>query len=250
MELHSIAIATVAYYLAGIISVSVGGASLVTIPLLIFLGMSGKAAIATNMFTLIFLSVSGAVGLREKIEPKYTGFIAVSVVLTAIGSLIGARYLIAFNEHMLEKFLAVIIFVFIPIFFLNKDLGIKERTGKASVLTLSSVGILVFMLGVYGGFFSGGYMMLLSYVLILGLGLDFLQTAVITKILNAFSSLAACMVFFGSDLIDMRIALPLSISISIGAFSGSKLALRKGTVWVRKAFITVAVLLAVKLLFL
>lgn len=249
MEIHNIIIASIIYYLAGIISVSVGGTSLATIPLLIFLGMDPKTAIATNMFTLVFMSLSGVIGFRKKIEWKHSNFILAAVFLTIVGSWLGAKLLIAFDEKILERFLAIIICIFLPVFLFNKDIGIEEKGRKSSAPGLLVSAFSIFLLGIYGGFFSGGYMLLLSYVLILGLGLNFLQTAGTTKILNFFSSLVACIVFLVNDLIDFRVAIPLAMAIFLGGLSGSKLAIRKGNIWVRKVFIIVACLLAVKLLF-
>ncbi|MDP8257960.1 MAG: sulfite exporter TauE/SafE family protein [Candidatus Aadella gelida] len=249
MEIHNIIIAAIIYYFAGMISVSVGGTSLVTIPLLIFLGMDTKTAIATNMFTLVFMSMSGVIGFRKKIEWSHSNFIFIAVLLTILGSWLGAKLLLNFNEEILERFLAVIICLFLPVFLLKKDIGIEERREESTLPRLIISSFAIFVLGIYGGFFSGGYMMLLSYVLILGLGLNFLQTAGMTKILNLFSSLVACLVFFANDLIDFRIAVPLGTAIFLGGLSGSKLAIRKGNVWVRKVFIIVAGILVVKLLF-
>jgi len=248
MDIQQLIFACVVYYIAGIISVSVGGTSLITVPILVSLGMDPKTAIATNMFALIFVSISGAVGFKEKIDIKHARFIGVLTILTILGSWWGANILIGFDESVLEKFLAVIICVFLPIFIFKKDLGIVKQDDKNSLVRFLVAGVFVFALGVYGGFFSGGYVLLLSYVLILGLGFDFLEAAGITKILNIFSSIVACIIFFRYGLIDFKVAVPLAIVIFFGGFSGAKLAIQKGNVWVRNLFVIMGICLAIKLL--
>lgn len=231
-----------------VIGVSVGGTSLITVPVLIWLGMIPKDAIATNMFALIFLSISGAVGFRKQMKPAHYRMIAVFSILTICGSFMGANLLLAVNEEMLKKAIAVIMCIIGSFFLFKKDLGIQERGKEISKFKFFSAGLSVFILGIYGGFFSGGYVTLLSYVLILFFGLNFLQVAFITKIFNLFSSSAACAFFYYHGLIDFSVGIPLAVSMSSGAFLGAKLAVMKGNPWVKKVFIIAVIVLAIKLL--
>jgi uncharacterized protein len=50
--------------------------------------------------------------------------------------------------------------------------------------------LLTFVLGIYGGFFSGGYVALLTAVFVAFFGMTFLEAVAVTKVLNLFSSLA------------------------------------------------------------
>ena len=107
----------------------------------------------------------------------------------------------------------------------------------------------IFILGIYGGFFSGGYVTLLSYAFVLIYGLTFLQAAFITKILNIFSSFAACLLFYYHGLIDFSVGVPLAVSVSLGACGGAKLAVAKGNLWIRNLFIIAVILSAARLFF-
>lgn len=228
---------------------SVGGTSLITVSVLISLGMISKNAIATNMFALIFLSISGAIGFRKEIKPTHYKMIVIFSILTICGSIIGANLILAINEDILKKVIAIVICVIASFFLFKKDLGVQERKEKISKMKFIAGVILIFILGIYGGFFSGGYVTLLSYVLILTFGLDFLQVAFTTKIFNIFSSLVACTLFYYHGLINFSVGIPLALSMSLGAFLGAKLAIVKGKAWIRNLFIIVAILLAIKLLF-
>lgn len=249
MSLIDIILICVLSFGVSIFSVSVGGTSLITVPLLVSLGMVSRNAVATNMFALIFLSLSGAIGLRREIrKDKYKIFVFLCV-LTVIGSLIGANLVLAIDPDILKKVIAIMICILSGSFFLKKSLGIQESEEKISKARFAIGTLAIFILGVYGGFFSGGYVTLLSYVLVLTFGLSFLQVAFITKIFNVFSSLAACAFFYYHGLIDFSVGIPLAFSMSLGALLGSKLAIQKGNIWVRNLFLIAVVLFAVKLLF-
>jgi len=145
--------------------------------------------------------------------------------------------------------IAIMICIMASSFLLKKDLGIQERKEKISRMKFFSGAVSIFILGIYGGFFSGGYVTLLSYVLILILGFNFLQVAFITKIFNIFSSLVACAFFYYHGLIDFSVGVPLALSMAAGAFLGTKLAIAKGTLWIRNLFIIAVLFLAIRLLF-
>ena len=249
MSLINIILICILSFVVSIFSVSVGGTSLITVPLLVSLGMVSRNAVATNMFALIFLSLSGAVGFRREIRKDQYKIFVPLCVLTVIGSLIGANLVLAIEPDVLKKIIAIMICVLSGSFFLKKSLGIQEAEEKIPKARFAVGTLTIFILGVYGGFFSGGYVTLLSYVLVLIFGLSFLQVAFITKIFNVFSSLMACAFFYYHGLIDFSVGIPLAFSMSLGAFLGSKLAIRKGNIWVRNLFLIAVVLFAVKLLF-
>ena len=248
MNVVSIIIVCFISFFVSAISVSIGGTSLIIVPVLIALGMVSRDAIATNMFALIFLSMSGAIGFRKEIKSTHYKMIAVFSILTICGSIIGANLILAINKSTLEKVIALMICIIAISFLFKKNLGIRAEEEKTPKMKFIVGAVLVFILGIYGGFFSGGYITLLSYILILIFGLNFLQTAFITKILNILSSLVACIIFYYHGLIDFSVGIPLAFSMSLGAFWGAKLAISKGNLWIRNLFIVVVILLAIKLL--
>ena len=248
MNFLGISIACLISFIVSVATVSIGGTALITVPVLIWLGIVTKDAIATNMFALIFLSIFGAVGFRKEIRPTHNKKIFLFLILTICGSLIGANLVIVIDENILKKVIAIIICIIAGAFLFKKDLGIREEKGKISKVKFFIGMLSIFILGIYGGFFSGGYVTLLTYILIVVFGLDFLQSALITKIFNIFSSLVACIFFFSHGLINFSVGIPLAISMSLGAFFGTKLAIAKGNLWVRNLFVTVVILLALKLL--
>ena len=229
-------------------SVSVGGTSLITVPLLISMGMVSKNAVATNMFALIFLSISGIIGFRKEMKPMQSKMFIILFLLTVCGSLIGANLVLAINKDILKKVIAIMVcFIAISIVF-KKNWGVEEKKHQISAIKFVIAGLLIFLLSIYGGFFSGGYVMLLGYVFISIFGFNFLQTAFVTKILKVFSALAACVFFYYHNLIDFKVGMPMAISMFFGGFLGSKLAIAKGNVWIRNIFIATAIALAIKLL--
>lgn len=248
MSLIVILALCIIYFVVGIFSVSVGGTTLVMVPLLIYAGMDIKTAIATNMLVLIFLSLSGMFGFRKEIKKQHLWWLFLFVIITLISSFLGAKLVLDINEDILKKIIAVIIVLVASTLFVKKEIGLKEND-DISIWKIVIGLILVFALGVYGGFFSGGYVTILTYVLILFFGLSFLQSAFDTKVINLFSSGIACVIFYLNDLIDFKLGLLFAIFISLGALLGVKFVIKNGNKWIRIVYIIAIIILAIKLLF-
>ena len=53
-------------FLSGVINTLAGGGSLITLPILIFLGLPPNVANGTNRVAIVFQSLSGAIGYKSK----------------------------------------------------------------------------------------------------------------------------------------------------------------------------------------
>jgi len=99
-----------------------------------------------------------------------------------------------------------------------------------------------------GGFFSGGYVTMLTAAFVVFLGMTFLQAVATTKVINVFSSGVATLVFLWRGVVDLKLGVILGITMFLGALLGSRIALFLSAIWLRRIFIAAVLCLAVKLL--
>jgi uncharacterized membrane protein YfcA len=104
------------------------------------------------------------------------------------------------------------------------------------------------LLGVYGGFFSGGYTTLMTVLCTVCFGLTMMESVAVTKPINLLSCVAASAVFFASGLIDLRVGIPLAAANLLGGWLGAHAALKGGDRFVRLLFLATVAVLAGKLL--
>ncbi|HEY6475080.1 MAG TPA: sulfite exporter TauE/SafE family protein, partial [Polyangia bacterium] len=104
------------------------------------------------------------------------------------------------------------------------------------------------LLGVYGGFFSGGYTTLMTVLCTVCFDLTMMESVAVTKPINLLSCLAASVVFFGGGLIDLRVGMPLAAANLVGGWLGAHAALKGGDRFVRVLFLVTVAGLAAKLL--
>lgn len=235
------------FFLTSFVGVITGGNSLVNVPALILFGVSPHVAVATNMFGLTFFSLSGAARFlraRDTI-PLRAGFISVLVALTLLASGLGALWMVRVESRTLQQVISAFMLI-VAVFMLGQQ---KLKLMPPAGPRMRGAGyILAFLLGIYGGFFSGGYVTMLTFVLVTFFALTWSESVATTKFVNFFSSLIATVVFYRQGLISLQLGIPLTLAMMLGAWLGASLAIRQGDVWIRRLFACVVVVLALKLL--
>ena len=234
------------FFLTSVVSVVTGSTSLITVPLMIAMGIEPHVAVATNMMALIFMSAGGSLPFARKgvIERR---LLPVSIGLTVVGSGIGALLLLRIPTRALQLTIVVAMIAVAVFSLLKRDYGSTElpvsdnRTITGYVIT--------FALAVYGGFFSGGYVTMLTAVFVVFFGLTFLRSVATTKVINIFSSAVAMAVFAWRGIVDYKLGIVLGMTMFVGALIGGQVALRLPGVWLRWVFLIAVVGLAAKMLF-
>lgn len=229
------------------VSVVTGSTSLVTVPVMIAFGIEAHIAVATNMMALIFMSVGGSLPFMGKGVLSRSRLLP-SVVLTIIGSGLGAFLLLSVPLKVLQITIAVAMIGVAIFSLLNKNLGEASHDAPASNVGVITGYAATFLLAIYGGFFSGGYVTMLTAAFVLLFGMTFLQAVATTKVINVFSSGVATLVFIWRGVVDLKLGVILGASMFLGALLGSRIALFLSTVWLRRIFIAAVLGLAVKLL--
>ena len=91
------------------------------------------------------------------------------------------------------------------------------------------------------------------YFLVFGfiniLGLNFLKASANARVLNFVSNISALVTFALSGNINYLIGIPVCILMILGAKIGTRLAINKGNKIIKPIFITMAMAVAVKMLF-
>lgn len=223
-----------------------GANSLITIPVMLGFGIDPRVATATNMLALTFMSVGGALPFIGK-GVFDTKRLPLFITLTLLSSAVGA-WLVTLVPAEAMSFLIAFFMLGVAVFVvLNRRAGV---TPKHQVSRGAAFGgyLATFLLGVYGGFFSGGYVTMLTTGFVALFGMTFMQAVATTKIINIFSSLIATAVYVWAGLIDWPLGIALSVIMFVGATLGGRLALKLNNEVVRQVFLVVVVALAVKTL--
>jgi len=235
------------FFFTSVLSVVTGSTSLITVPVMIGLGIEAHVAIATNMLALTLMSVGGSLPFmgRGVLSRRH---LPPSIILTLIGSGFGALLLLTVPVRGLQIVIGVAMISVAVFSLVNRKLGQATHDAPRSRGAEVAGYAATFLLAIYGGFFSGGYVTMLSTAFVVFFGMTFLQAVATTKVVNVFSSGIATLVFFFRGVVDLKLGIILGVSMFLGALLGSRIAMLLSAVWLRRIFIAAVLGLAVKLL--
>jgi uncharacterized membrane protein YfcA len=228
----------------GALGAITGGNSLINVPLMITVGMTPRQAVATNMFAVIFMTVSASARFARTWRPHARLLLPLGV-LTIITGVVGAQMAVKLPETVVKLVIGVSMAALVLFVALNKNRS--EVVAPTSARRLAGY-VGTALLGVYGGFFSGGYTTLMTVLCTVCFGLTMLEAVALTKPINLLSNGAASVVFFASGLIDLRVGIPLAAANLLGGWLGAHAALKGGARFVRLLFLMTVAALAAKLL--
>jgi len=242
MEILNVGLILITGVAAGFMNTLGGGGSLLTLPMLIFLGSPAAVANGTNRIALMVQNVVGVSNFRKKgfFYPKLGITLAVPAVF---GSLLGARFAISVPEELFQKILAIImIVVMILILTRPEKRFLKEIEGENLSTARLVVSIFVFFgVGLYGGFINAGvgFVIIVALTLITGMSLVKINSLKLFIVLIYVSS--SFIVFIIHGKVDWILGFTLAIGNALGAYLGSNFAVSKGDKWIR-IFIVIAIL--------
>jgi uncharacterized membrane protein YfcA len=214
---------------------------------MIAVGIEAHVAVATNMMALTFMSVGGSLPFMGRGVLSRSRLLP-SIVLTIIGSGLGAFLLLSIPLRALQITIAAAMIGVAVFSVLSKNLGRASHNAPASHVGVITGYVITFLLAIYGGLFSGGYVTMLTAAFVMLFGMTLLQAVATTKIINVFSSGVATVVFVWRGVVDLKLGVILGLSMFLGALLGGRIALFLSTVWLRRIFIAAVLGLAIKLL--
>jgi uncharacterized membrane protein YfcA len=233
------------FFLTSLISVVTGSTSLITVPVMIEFGIDPHVAVATNMMALIFMSLGGSLPFARKgVVARHV--LPLSITVTLVGSALGALLLLRVPVRALQLTIAIAMIAVAGFSLVRKNDGSSDH--PVSPARKATGYFATFILAVYGGFFSGGYVTMLTAVFVLLFGLSFLQSVATTKVINLFSSAVATLIFAWRGAVDYKLGAILGLTMFLGALVGGHATLRISPAWLRRIFIIAVAGLALKMI--
>ena len=253
MELWHYPVLLLLGVVVGFVNVTAGGGSLLTLPVMLFLGVPAPVANGTNRIAILAQMATGAVAFFRK---GYSDFrLSLTLAFAAVpgavaGAFVGAR----FEGVWFNRFIAMIMLIVMLTM-------IKQRKTPASapVQTLAQTPprkprlvlahVLMGVLGIYGGFIQVGAGFLFMPILHRTLGLDLVRVNMHKTFIITVYTLAALLVFAWQVELFWALGLSLGVGASIGAWLSAHVQVNRGEQFIRLVLYTVLALFIIRLLF-
>lgn len=231
---------------AGFLNVLAGGGSLLTLPVLIFLGLPASVANGTNRVAIFFQNIFAITGFkRQGIFPLRLALLCTLPALA--GSFIGARLAVDIDDQLFRKLLAGIMIGVLILTLIDPVRRFRIKVdhisrGRGVVLVIT-----FFLVGIYGGFVQAG----VGFIIISGLlvhGLDLVKINAVKVIVIFCFTIMALGVFAYHGQIDYGLGMALAVGNSAGGWIASHVAVSKGHDWIRRMVSLTVLIFALKLL--
>lgn len=227
-------------FLGAFIDSTVGGGGLITLPALMTLGMPLPMTLGTNKFAASCGAITSFLSFWQ------AGMVSKSalrlMIFSFVGSILGAKCVYYIPEQILKSIIvAALVAVAIYTYF-RKDWGDVPTAEKLSTGALIAAVFMSAFMGFYDGFFGPGTGSFLIFGFLF-LGFNFVTAAGNAKALNFASNIGAFIAFGAGGSVIWGYGLIMGPAMMLGAFCGSRLAIKKGASYVRPLFLIVTTVL-------
>ena len=240
-----------AAFAAGAINSIAGGGTLLTFPILIWLGLDAKVANGTSTVALWPGLFGGLFGYRRELENSSPILIRLGLT-SVIGGAFGAWLLILTPSPVFAQQVPFLI-LFATLLFMsngviNRRLRLGSLEGAPTRLWWTGAIVFQFFSAIYGGYFGAGNGILMLAAMGL-LGLNELHRANgIKNFLGICINSIAVLSFALAGLVVWRDALFMACGALAGGYFGASMAVRIGQVWVRRGVILIGLVIFVAML--
>lgn len=237
-----------AAFLAGFIDAIVGGGGLIQLPAMMIMlpNLPLQLILGTNKVASACGTLCAVWRYQKSLKINVRPYIP-AIIAAFIGSFFGAAATSYLSPHFMKP-MVLWLLIGVWLFFL-----IKPNFGSAQARVVSPKRIvfiaafLGFTIGFYDGFFGPGTG---TWFLVAGislLGLNFLNASAFAKILNLSTNVAAIISFASIGAVDWKLGLLLGLANIAGSLLGARLAIKKGSGFVRVFFLLVVGAMIIKL---
>ena len=229
MTLHTVLILLGTGVVGGLMASMVGGASVITFPVLLTLGLPPVVATASNLVAVSAGNFLAALTDRDQLPAFNRAFIGL-VLASVLGALLGAILLLATPARLFE-FLIPLLLGFATVLFAfagHITAWLRERArarGREWKMSVTSVPM-VLPISVYGGYFGAGAGTLLLGVLTIATEGDYRSANVAKNLVSSLNTLAASAWFISHGAVSWPQTLVMMAGCLVGGFCGAHLARR------------------------
>lgn len=216
---------------AGTINAVVGSGTLVTFPILIALGIAPVMAVVSNAMGLIAGGVAGVWGYRRELVGMGHNLVRL-IPASVVGGITGAYLLLHLPESVFKVVAPMLIVVALVLVIFQPKLqrSIAKRRSAGGVTSRHDAAMvaLVFLAGVYGGYFVAAQGVLLVAILGIFMSGNLQNANAVKNVLSLVVNFVAAISYllFAPDKIIWAVVGLIAVSSLLGGLIGAKIGRR------------------------
>jgi uncharacterized membrane protein YfcA len=146
------------------------------------------------------------------------------------GSFFGSMVAARLDKEIFQKFVGIVFLVTAFSLIAKPKVWVEDRSVKRNWIL---IGVVFFLIGIYGGFIQAGVGFLLMPAIAFFLGYELVKTNAIKVFIVAFYNAIALLVFILNGKVNFLYGLVLGFGNMIGAWLAATFSVKKGAKWIR-----------------
>jgi hypothetical protein len=243
-----LALLGLAGFAAGFVDAVVGGGGLIQLPALV-LGLPGSAPIqvlATNKLASVCGTSVASATYYRRVRPHPGTFVPL-MVFAFIGSLGGALVASHIPREVFDPLVLVVLAAVGVYVFARPDLGDATRLRFSGITHTGAAIALGLLIGFYDGALGPGTGSFFVFTLVGLLGYAFLEASAKARMANWATNVAALVVFVPQGAVLWGVGLVMGGCNLVGGYLGARVAVSRGSAFVRKLFMLVVIAFVLRL---
>jgi hypothetical protein len=225
-----------------------GGAGLIQLPILIFMGLPFSLALATHKVATVALGIGATV---RHLKEKHSSIRLLALMLVAgiPGVILGAYFIIDVNDRWAEIVLGALTLSLACYSMMKPELGLEGNPVHRDIRGVIIGGIGLFVIGLANGALSAGSGLFVTLWLVYWFGLNY-------RLAVAHTLIAVGLGWNASGAITMTLLaevkwdwLPALVCGSfVGGYLGAHSSIKAGNIWIKRCYELVTLVVGIKLL--
>ena len=233
-------------FIAGFINILAGSGSLLTLPLLMFLGLPANVANGTNRIAILLQNVVGITSFKKQKVLSFREGLTLGIP-AVMGSLAGAKLAVNMNDEIMTRTIGGLLIVMFFLVIFKPNRWLVSREGNPPVRLVFQV-VIFFFIGMYGGFIQAGVGFFLLAGLVLGAGYELVKANALKIFIVFLYTPFALVIFILNEQVDYKLGLILAVGNMLGALVATRVAVKWGPRVVRYFLLVILAFASLKLL--
>ncbi|MGI6878387.1 TSUP family transporter [Microbacterium sp. gxy059] len=247
IDLLPFALLLLAGFAAGWVDAVVGGGGLIQLPALLLVpGIAPLQALASNKVASIMGTSVAALTFARRVRPDPRTALPLAG-LALVGAIFGAMLATFIPERAFTPIILVVLLGVGAFTVLKPKMGVHTRQRWHGARHAVAAGLIGLVVGTYDGALGPGTGSFFVILLVSVLGYAFMPASALGKIANFCTNLGALLFFVPAGHVLWGLGLAVGAANLVGGYVGARMAVSKGSRFVRVVFIAVVAALSIKL---
>lgn len=246
MEIWQLLVLALVGVAAGWLNVMAGGGSLLTVPVMLFMGIPGPVANGTNRIAILAQNISAVTAFRRRGFSDFRLSLSLSAA-AALGALGGASVGVHLDGEWFDRVLALVMIAVMVLMATGRD-RVDARPTDGPPRNLVPGHLLMVGAGFWGGFIQIGVGFILMPILHRVLGLDLVRVNMHKVFIVLVYTVVALAVFASQIELLWWTGAALAVGNAAGGWLGAHTTIRRGETLIRRVLYVALTVFIIRLL--